>query len=175
MLTGFTDIDNRLKGFAAGADDYIVKPFQVKELKARVKVHLQRALIYAPRPKTTKRIQRIAVFSLRGGVGVSTLAVNLALGLSRLWEAPTYLMDLAFISGQDALMLNTRLRNTWADLGRIKPEEIDSELVDRVTLHHLSGVDLLGAPHRSEEADLIKDKHVQRVIELVGDQYQYHP
>ena len=173
MLTGYTDIDNRLKAFAAGADDYIMKPFQIKELKARVKVHLQRALIYSPRPKNKNRIQSIAVFSLRGGIGVSTLAVNLAVGQAQLWEVPTILLDMAFVSGQDALMLNTRLRNTWADLGRIKPEEIDLELVDRVTLRHLSGVDLLAAPRRSEEAELITEKHVERVIELAETQYQY--
>ncbi len=173
MLTGYTDIDNRLKAFAAGADDYIMKPFQIKELKARVKVHLQRALIYSPRPKNKNRIQNIAVFSLRGGIGVSTLAVNLAVGQAQLWEVPTILMDMAFVSGQDALMLNTRVRNTWADLGRIKPEEIDLELVDRVTSRHLSGVDLLAAPRRSEEAELINEKHVERVIELAETQYQY--
>jgi DNA-binding response OmpR family regulator len=40
FLTAATDIDSRLQGFEQGAVDYIVKPFHIKELLARVKVHL---------------------------------------------------------------------------------------------------------------------------------------
>ncbi|HMK92724.1 MAG TPA: response regulator transcription factor [Thermoleophilia bacterium] len=40
FLTALGDIDSRLHGFEQGAVDYIVKPFHIKELLARVKVHL---------------------------------------------------------------------------------------------------------------------------------------
>ena len=41
FLTAQSDIDSRLHGFEQGAVDYIVKPFHVRELIARVKVHLK--------------------------------------------------------------------------------------------------------------------------------------
>ncbi len=41
FLTAQGDIDSRLHGFEQGAVDYVVKPFHIKELLARVKVHLQ--------------------------------------------------------------------------------------------------------------------------------------
>lgn len=173
MLTGFSDLENRLKAFEAGADDFMQKPFQMEELQARVKVHLRRASSYQPHAVTSVRPQRIAVFSLRGGLGVSTLAVNLAAGLNQLWEAPTLLMDLAFLNGQAALMLDVTLRNTWADLGLLKPEEIDPEALERVVLHHPCGLEVLAAPRRVEEAELITEKHVQRLLELAGSQYRY--
>jgi DNA-binding response OmpR family regulator len=40
FLTAMGDIDSRLQGFQQGAVDYVVKPFHIKELIARVKVHL---------------------------------------------------------------------------------------------------------------------------------------
>jgi len=43
FLTAAGDIDSRLHGFETGAVDYIVKPFHIKELLARVKVHLHEA------------------------------------------------------------------------------------------------------------------------------------
>lgn len=43
FLTGKTDVEDRLAGFKAGADDYLVKPFAVAELLARVRVILRRA------------------------------------------------------------------------------------------------------------------------------------
>jgi two-component system, OmpR family, response regulator len=41
FLTAKTEIDDKLLGFEKGAADYVTKPFHVRELVARVKVHLQ--------------------------------------------------------------------------------------------------------------------------------------
>jgi DNA-binding response OmpR family regulator len=43
MLTAMQSIDNKISGFDAGADDYIVKPFEFRELLARIKVFLKRS------------------------------------------------------------------------------------------------------------------------------------
>lgn len=50
MLTALGSTDDKLDGFDAGADDYLVKPFDFRELKARIKVLLKRKSI----PTTTK-------------------------------------------------------------------------------------------------------------------------
>lgn len=41
MLTALGTIDEKIEGFDAGADDYLVKPFEIRELYARVKALLQ--------------------------------------------------------------------------------------------------------------------------------------
>lgn len=43
MLTAMGTTDDKLTGFEAGADDYLVKPFEFRELLARIKVLLKRA------------------------------------------------------------------------------------------------------------------------------------
>jgi two-component system response regulator MprA len=43
MLTARDAIDDRVAGLDAGADDYLVKPFALKELKARLRALLRRA------------------------------------------------------------------------------------------------------------------------------------
>src|SRR5688572_32871741 len=43
MLTARGEEDERIRGLATGADDYVVKPFSVPELMARVKALLRRA------------------------------------------------------------------------------------------------------------------------------------
>lgn len=44
LLTAKTHLEDRLKGFEHGADDYITKPFSPVELRARIETHLRRYL-----------------------------------------------------------------------------------------------------------------------------------
>jgi pilus assembly protein CpaE len=175
MLTGLGDLENRLQAFESGADDFMPKPFQMQELQARVRVQLRRTLRNPPPTQEVEEpfLQRTAVFSLRGGLGVSTLAVNLAAGLQQLWGLRTLLVDMAFVNGQAALMLDVPLKYTWADIGRIPADDVEHETLERVILHHGSGLDVLAAPKQVENAELISQKHIERMFELTKDQYKY--
>ncbi|KXS46907.1 MAG: response regulator receiver protein [Methanohalophilus sp. T328-1] len=43
MLTAKGEVDDRVEGIETGADDYIAKPFNLRELKARIRMVLRRA------------------------------------------------------------------------------------------------------------------------------------
>ena len=172
MLTALSSVDDRLKAFDAGADDFLSKPFVPAELRARVKV-LLRHLEARIEVEIEHHAYKIAVFSLRGGVGVSTLATNLAAGLTQLWSEESVLMDLALVNGQSALMLDLSLRNTWGDLAEIPADDMDAELIDQVMLRHGSGVRVLAAPRRAVDGELITAEKIKRVLELIEDRYPY--
>jgi len=173
MLTAFSEIDERLKAFESGADDFMPKPFQPQELQARIKVHLRRARQAPSDAPVEITPRRIAVFSLRGGVGVSTLAVNLAVGLAQLWKQPCLLVDLALLNGQAAVMLDLPIRHTLADIAKSLPENVDDEVLQQVLLRHNSGVEVLAAPKKAAEAETVSPDHVARLWELVKPQYHY--
>jgi len=42
LLTAKEDVGDRVAGLDAGADDYVIKPFKIEELLARVRAHLRR-------------------------------------------------------------------------------------------------------------------------------------
>ena len=44
MLTAVNDVDHKVRGLEIGADDYLTKPFEMRELKARVQAVLRRAV-----------------------------------------------------------------------------------------------------------------------------------
>jgi pilus assembly protein CpaE len=172
MLTSNDSLEERISGLEAGADDYMSKPFQVSELQARVKALLRRSVPSAVQPPG-RQGKVIAIFSLRGGIGISTVAANMAAGLAQLWGAPTVLVDLVLANGQSALMLNLPLRNTWADLARAPLGEIDADIVDSVLLAHPRGARVLAASSRPEESELITADKVGRVITVLRDRYEY--
>jgi pilus assembly protein CpaE len=172
ILTTLSELDERLKAFEAGADDFIPKPFNPQELQARVKVLLRR---FTPQeaPVTTFQAETTAVFSLRGGVGVSTVATNLSVGLAQVWSLPVCLVDMALINGQSALMLDAPLRNGWGDLAGVRANEIDSEILQRVLLSHESGLRLLACPKRFEDAELLGIDQVHQTLDLLKHQFEY--
>ena len=103
FLTSQADLSNKLKAFEVGADDYLSKPFQPEELVARVGMLVRRGeVLRAARQHEAVKNEAavITVHSLRGGVGCSTMAVNLGMSLYRLWERPTLVIDSVLNAGR---------------------------------------------------------------------------
>ena len=73
MLTARAEEESKLRGFAAGADDYITKPFSMDELVARVKALLRRSRVEAIRTETPSEIAfgdlRLATRDFRCWIG----------------------------------------------------------------------------------------------------------
>jgi pilus assembly protein CpaE len=174
MLTGQSSMEEKVKGLECGADDYLTKPFQRVELEARVKVLLRRA---ADRPAEKSESafdgKVIAVYSLRGGTGVTTMATNLAAGLAQLWGCPTVLLDLVPAGGQCSLMLNISPRYTWADVADKPLPGIDDELLGSLVSPHASGVSLLAAPRSLKTMAQLTAQQVSMVLSLLGRRYHY--
>lgn len=77
MLTAKGFVDDRVEGLESGADDYLVKPFSMKELTARVKALLRRAAQAASGPETLKLGEVVFDFkALTCRRGTETISVN---------------------------------------------------------------------------------------------------
>ena len=144
VITGKSELGDKVKAFSLGADDYLVKPFDLEELIARLGTLARRgtAMKYARELEAdqNKKSTLFSVHSLRGGVGSSTLAVNLGLALNQIWNKRTLILDPVTTGGQVAMMLNTSPRVTLENYADILPESLDETVAEDLAILHKSGI-----------------------------------
>jgi len=176
VLTAQSGLQDKLKSFEVGADDHLTKPFEAAELVVRVTSLLRRVdAVKSSRIEVPTRegARLIAVHSLRGGIGSSTLAVNLGVGLSALWREPTILLDLTMTAGQVALMLNMTLKRTWADLAHYAANELDMEALGSIIGGYESGLHFIAAPTFPSEAETLRGETLGAALQLAKAHYEY--
>jgi pilus assembly protein CpaE len=176
FLTSQADLSNKLKAFEVGADDYLNKPFQPEELVARVGMLVRRGeVLRSVRQRDSIKNQAtvIAVHSLRGGVGCSSMALNLGMMFYRMWERPTLVIDSVLNSGQIALMLNASPNHTWEDLSDVKLNEIDASVVESLVTKHSSGLDFIASPVYPIATDSFSDEIWQAVLDELRKNYDF--
>ncbi len=162
LLTSATEVNDKIAGLQAGADEFLSKTVSPTELELRIKALLSRK-------NTTEGTfsqsgsRTIAIFSLRGGVGTTCIAVNLAIALSQVLGGEAILWDMALLTGHCALMLNLKAGKTIASLSAWEEEFIEDKVVADMLIKHESGIKLMPAPHKPAEAELITTKTIDLV------------
>lgn len=166
LLTSHVDTRDKIEGLEAGADDYLGKSASLTELELRVKALLARK--HSTEDSITQISARsIAVFSLRGGVGVSSMAVNLSIAISQLWGIETCLWDIVMGVGQCALMMNLKPNASITSLSEWAEKTVDETILRSMLLKHESGVWLMPGAPGVEESELITAKTVDLVWPVV--------
>jgi pilus assembly protein CpaE len=113
----------------------------------------------------------ITIFSPKGGTGKTVLATNLAAVLAKREARKTLLLDLDLQFGDAAIMLGAEPEKTIFDLV-VAPGELDSEKLSGYTTHHACGLELLPAPMRPEDAELVTEAKVARLLEVARQAYE---
>ncbi|HLA06200.1 MAG TPA: response regulator, partial [Anaerolineales bacterium] len=150
VITAKDELTEKLKAFELGADDYLVKPFQPEELVARMGLLARRGkamqLVHKMNPIGEKTATIVTVHSLRGGLGCSSIVVNLGLAFHKLWKLDTLLVDGILTAGQIALMLDGKSTTTWEFLVGVEPDNLDNSIVSELMCLHKSGVRYIASP-----------------------------
>ncbi|WP_127017786.1 AAA family ATPase [Anoxybacter fermentans] len=163
------------QAISAGAREFLMKPFSRDELVKAIRrvSSIEQKQLSETIPKVRKRTgEVITVFSGKGGVGKTTITVNLAVALARLTGEEVVVLDLDLQFGDVSLMMGLPTDVTITDLAR-EIDKISGDDLENYLLTHRSGVKVLAAPVRPEEAELIKRNHVSKIIHLLRQKYQY--
>jgi pilus assembly protein CpaE len=112
----------------------------------------------------------VTVFSPKGGTGKTVVATNLAAAFAKNEKRKTLLIDLDLQFGDAAIMLGIEPEKTIFDLVTA-PGELDPEKLAGYTTTHSSGLDILPAPLHPEDAELVTEAKVARLLEVARSSY----
>ena len=176
VITAKDELDEKLKAFDLGADDYLVKPFQPDELVARMGILTRRSKAAQSAEGSSKRTTEasvIVVHSLRGGLGCSSITVNLGLAFQKLWGNQTLLVDGVLTAGQIALMLNAKPHATWENLVGIREDTFDDMVVDEMMCEHESGIRYVASPRFPIAADTFTNDMLALFMEKIKERNDF--
>lgn len=177
VITAKDELSEKLKAFELGADDYLVKPFQPEELVARMGILARRgkAMKIVRDMETVNRSTAtvITVHSLRGGVGCSSIVINLGLALHKLWGQQTLLIDGVLTAGQVALMLDGKPGATWENIVGVDPENFDDAVVGEMMVSHKSGIRYIASPRYPIAADTFTNDTLHQLMEKIKAQNEF--
>ena len=190
MMSVQGEADYLRRSMLAGAREFLVKPFSSDELTASIRqvytrereklsrIAVQPAVagaLAASGAATAITADRdgdepgrvVAVFGPKGGVGRTTLAVNLAVAAATELGQRTCLVDASFQFGDVGVLLNLNPKNK--SIADLLPElEAGDELsTDTFVINHSAGIRVLLAPPSPEMAELITPLAAKRMIEAL--------
>ena len=160
MFTAKTQLDDKVAGFEVGADDYLTKPTHPTELQAHVKALLARSAQKEKEPSQIPTVSHehhgyvIGVLSARGGLGVSSLASNLAASIYSRTQADVILAELTPGQGTIGMDFGYQNQKGLTELLKGTMVEITREKVEASLSPHNSGLKLLLASENPRDVTL---------------------
>jgi pilus assembly protein CpaE len=112
----------------------------------------------------------VTVFSPKGGTGKTVVATNLATASAKFEGRKTLLLDLDLQFGDAAIMLGVEPEKTIYDLV-VAPGELDSEKLAGYITKHACGLSVLPAPLRPEDAELVTEAKLGRLLEVARESF----
>jgi len=157
------------EALGAGVVDVLVLP----QLVENVIFAIRKACHVSRRPESQPGVEGriITVFSPKGGTGKTAIATNLGVALAHDEGKRALLLDLDLQFGDAAIMLGLEPDKTIFDLV-VAPGELDSDKLAGYTVRHSSGLDILPAPLRPEDAELVTESKVGRLLEVARYSYE---
>lgn len=151
MFTAKTLIDDKVKAFELGADDYLTKPTHPAELASRVKAILTRNSQKGAAGEGGQTNLVLGVMGVKGGIGTTTLAVNIAAAMLQ-ENAEPIVADFCLGHGTLGLFLGHGQVSSMASLLSKAPTEINERTVENQLIAHQTGLRLLLSSSRPKEA-----------------------
>jgi pilus assembly protein CpaE len=154
MFTARVQVEDKVSGYEAGADDYLTKPIHPAELTAHLRTLLSRNKARGVPSK--ERGHTVGILAAKGGLGVSTLALNLALAFHQKTKAEAIAAELRPGQGIWGIELSNTLSDGLSNLLRMRAADITTTSVENELTRLSYGIRLLLASPHVRDGELMQ-------------------
>lgn len=181
IMSGTDDVSIFKQAMLAGAGDVLYKAnIQEGEIAQSVRRLYQAQKTRSAslssgvgeRENKLRSPQVVTIFGAKGGAGKTTLSVNVAASIANETKRRVALMDLNLQFGDVASYMNIQPRRTIAEFVQER-NQWDSQLLNSYLIPHNSGVKVLAAPLRPEDADLVTPEQIEKIITILRESFDY--
>ena len=164
MFTARTQMDDKISGYESGVDDYLTKPIHPAELTAHLRALLSRSKARSAPAKELGYV--VGVVSAKGGVGVSTVALNLAIAYQQKAKADVVAAEMRPGQGTWSIELGGAVEDGLGNLLRSPAGDISAITVENELTRVPYGVRLLNASSRAvDSAVSCAEEQMQAIAE----------
>jgi pilus assembly protein CpaE len=150
-----------ISAMRAGAQEFLSRPIGANEIKEAVEKVIR--IKAQKKAQVAQKGRIISVFSKKGGMGVTTLAVNLAIALSQLSDTKTALIDLDLQLGDITSFMNLspdyNIFDVLNERGEVDPHKLQSCMT-----RHESGVFVLAEPKNPADSENISSSQINQIL-----------
>ena len=169
-VSAYSEPEAIIAAMRAGCAEYLLKPVQherVLDGLARVEAKQKK------RARSTVRGKVITLVGAKGGTGVTSLAMHLALALSQEGKRKCLLVDQHPALGDASLYLGTgRHQYSFYELAS-NADRLDEELLRGFLLHHNSGLHLLDSPEAVDSIHAAAPSSMEHTLAFLAETYHF--
>jgi pilus assembly protein CpaE len=177
------DINIFKEAIRQGAKEFIQYPEDKKSLEVALRKHvtyLSRVSTQGKNNANNAQAEEatsgkiFAVFGAKGGVGSSTIAVNLAHELQAMKGKPVVFLDLDQVFCNTAIMLNHKPSYSLGDIANNTPSDIDETLLSKIIIKHESGLHVVvGSKSVLDDNEMISAELLDITMNFLASKYPY--
>ena len=175
LTSSRTEPEILLRALRAGAKEFFTQPLKREEIINAFGKFRERQ-VYAPSNGNGKKKGKIInVLGTKGGIGTTTISVNLALGLlasPHENQRSVALMDLNLLFGEVPLFLGLQPVFSWGEIVQ-NISRLDSTYLKSVIAKHDSGIHVLPSPAQFDGVNVANSEIIGKILQLMQKEYDY--
>lgn len=160
--------DFLLQAMRSGVQDLLVKPLNTSKMQEV----LERFVRERAKREMKTADKLLAVMGAKGGVGTTTVAVNLGVQLAQLTRKPVVLLDFARPIGHAALVLDLQPRFSVRDAVE-NLDRLDGHFLSGLLTRHKSGLEVLSGTSHPDEWLRLNPSGLARVVNVASSAFDY--
>lgn len=162
-----------LQALRAGVKEFFSQPIKGEEVRAGLSKFRERRSLLQQEGTEKKKGKIIHFISGKGGVGTTTIAVNLAASLCESnGSSSVALIDMNLPFGQIPTFLNTGSSYNWGEVLR-SISRVDETFLMGVLARHRSGVYVLPSPASLDEVNVETPEMIEKLLSLMRNLFDF--